>query len=275
MNPQTFLIIFSSAGIALFVLAVILLYLSKEGRAVLIAKLTRKPLLVRIDPDTRTVKLERIPDKELVEKKGDTFFLGGWPSYRWDGVKTFFVVENDVIDYDPKVIEEIQKALNEGIGNFEDLKDRVIEYEEREVEITLPDGQTQVQKITIPKVKLIHGRAHRILNIKSIKKGKGLSIVLEEYSPIDFVVLTNFYSRKLSAESIKKILKLKDIECLEKVERVYVKLLKKLKLDTKGGGLGFNPIWIIYIGIFVFIVLMGLSMYGGKLGGVRPLPPSP
>ena len=278
MNPQTFLIMFSSTGIALFVLAVVLLALSKEGRIVLTAKLTKKPLLVKINPEARVVKLERIPDVELVEKKGETYFLGGWPNYRWGGVKVFFVIENDTIDYPPEIVAEIQKALKEGYENFDKLKEAIVEYEEKVIEVKNPDGTTGYQKITIPKFKPIVGRAHRVISIRPLKKSKGVSLVIEEFTPIDYLGLATFYNRKFGAEAIKKILKIKDTECLEKVQQVYSKLLKKLKIEDKSQGRRINPVWLIYIGIFIFIVLMGLSMYGGKIfggGGVKPLPPSP
>jgi len=278
VNPQTFLIMFSSTGIALFVLAVVLLALSKEGRIVLTAKLTKKPLLVKINPEARVVKLERIPDVELVEKKGETYFLGGWPNYRWGGVKVFFVIENDTIDYPPEIVAEIQKALKEGYENFDKLKEAIVEYEEKVIEVKNPDGTTGYQKITIPKFKPIVGRAHRVISIRPLKKSKGVSLVIEEFTPIDYLGLATFYNRKFGAEAIKKILKIKDTECLEKVQQVYSKLLKKLKIEDKSQGRRINPVWLIYIGIFIFIVLMGLSMYGGKIfggGGVKPLPPSP
>jgi len=260
MTPETFIVIFSSAGIALFILAVILLALSKEGRAVLVAKLTKKPLLIKINPEARVTKLERIPDAELVERKGETYFLGGWPNYRWGGVKVFFAIENDAIDYPPEVVAEIQKALSAGYENFDQLKKAAVEFEEKTIEVKKPNGEVEYQKVVVPKFKLVAGRAHRVINVRPIKKGKeGISVTIEELTPIDYISLANFYDRKLGAEAIKKMLKLKDTECLEKVQKVYFKLLKKLKIEGKGQGVGFNPVWLIYIGIFVFIVLMGFD----------------
>lgn len=276
MHLSMILFLISSAGFASLVISVALLVLSKEGRMVLNAKLMKRQLIFKIDPDSRRVKLDMIPNKEFVEKRGDSYFLGGWPCYTWNGVKVFFALHDEIVDYDPKIIEEIQKVYGAGVENYEKLREAVIDFEEQEIRVKTEDGKEEIRKMKVPVFKGLVGRAHRVLNIKPYRDKNGFKVHIEEYTPIDFVALANFYNRKLSATIVKKILKLKDMECYEKVQKVYTKLLSKLKIDKKVG-LGFNPVYLIYIGIFLFILLMGWSMYGSKIigGGGTVVPPKP
>lgn len=279
MSMIGFLLIFGGMGVLLFIIALGLLFLYKDGLAIVMAKLTKSAVVFKIDPNTRHIKLQRIPDKDLVEKKEDLLFLGNWPNYRLGGVKAFFVFEGEAIDFDPAIMAEVQKAMREGYDTFEALKKSVVQKVRRQIVQPAPEGgQTVVKEIEEVVLKPLIGRNHRVIDIRPIGNDgkKGARFIIEEYTPVEFIPITNFYGRKFSVDAIMRLLKLRDSIWLEKMRLIYNKFIKGVNVK-KTSGSGFNPLWLIYLGVFVFIVLLALSLYGGNVlgGGANPLPPSP
>lgn len=268
MDLFAFMLVFGLVGWLLFVLFFVLFMLTGDGKTIATARLTGKFIATVADPESRKVHVEKVKGELVSLKDGYPYLLGGWPAYMWNGIKTFFLIKRGVVDFDPEVLDEVQKAINEGVTSWDELKDKFIEEKVQVVKRKLPDGSEVEEQVVVPVFRPFRGRTHRLVKVvlpKKAKKGGAAYFLVEEYTPVNLYLLNEFFNRKFKGETIQKILKLKDVECLEKVQRAIRETMKKLgaKVKEQSSG-GFNPVWIVFIAVAIVIILIGLHIFMQK-----------
>ena len=277
MNPMLMNFLVFMGNLAFFLTTIILLVLSKEGITFLNARMSKKPIIFEFNPVTRSFRVRIAKNETLYEDKENIYFLGNTTAYKYGNVPVFLVIKGNTPTIEPDVIAEVQKSLSANVTTYEQLVDVVKNslLEERKAEnvVQTPEGPKKVvEKYMV--LKPLMTTAHRVVNFR-IKKGKkgavDATFDLEVYEPLNVEVVTNYFGRNLSSTSIKKILDFRDLMWAEKTRKVYEKL-KGLK-GKATGGVGFNPVWLIYLAIAAFVVLLGWSMYGG--GHMTALPNTP
>ena len=100
------------------------------------------------------------------------------------------------------------------------------------------------------------------VSIKNKKKGPAY-LHIEEYTPIEIVRLDEFYNRKFSGDTIKKIIKEMETICQERIQRAVSETLRKfmpikLKMNATGGA---NYVAWVFGAITVFIILLGIKFF--------------
>ncbi len=260
-------------GLVMIIFSITILLLSKEGLKFMKAKLFRTPLLFILDPVIRSFSVKETKNTTLYEDKNNTHFLGGHTAYKYGGTPVFLAVKDHIPAIDAYIAKEIQKAMNSGITTFEQLqeviKKSLLEERTEEVVVNTSEGPKKtVRKYFV--LKPLHGVAHKVVDIRirPAKKGKGMDVKVEveAYEPVDIEGIVDFYGRNFSSTAVKKLIDFRDLMWAEKTMKVYEKI-KSLKKPTLGGG-GFSPIWLVYLGIFVFIIFMALKM------GLHPSTPA-
>lgn len=256
--------IFGLIGWLFALVMLVLWFMAGDARKVATAKFKGARLLQVFDLDARRVRFEPVPVKDLVESKGgEPYLLGNWPSYTIAGVRIFPVVKNVVTDFDPSVMLEVNKARLAGAPTFRDMLDMMIQ--EKEVEQETPDGQKVKRKVKVFTPLAV--RTHRIVKVvvKNNKRGPAY-LHIEEYAPIDIVRLDEFYNRKFSGDTIKKIIKEMETICQERIQRAVAETARKfmpIKLKSKAAG-GMSWVYWIYGAIAIFIILLGLKFFLGR-----------
>jgi len=252
-------------GLVMLLISIVLLALSKEGLKFLSARFSKIPLLFVFDPVIKAFRVKDAKNTVLYEDREGTYFLGGHTAYKYGGVPIFLVVKEQIPAIDAYIAKEIQKAMAAGITTFEQLqeviKKSLLEERTEEVVVNTPEGPKKtVRKYYV--LKPLHGVAHKVVDIKirPAKKGKGadVKVEVEAYEPVDIEGIVDFYGRNFSSTAVKKLIDFRDLMWAEKTMKVYEKI-KSLKKPTLGGG-GFSPIWLVYLGIFLFIIFMALKM---------------
>lgn len=283
MDMFTLSVLMFFSGLTLFVITLVLIVLSREGFKFLNARLFKRPLLLEFNPVTRTFRVKLSKSETLYEDKEEIHFLAGTPAYKYGGVPVFLVIKGSLPTVQPEVIAEVQKSLSANVLTYEQLEDVVKNalLEERVVEkvVETPEGPKKVAEKYVV-LKPLMTTAHRVINyrIKPKKRKKEVEVTaeVEVYEPLKIETITTYFSRNLSSQSIKKILDFRDLVWAETTRKVYEKI-KELKRGS--GTSGFNPIWLVYLGIFIFIVFMALSLLRGHAtspGGVEAVrPPTP